>query len=88
MGKMMKVSFSGVCLCADGWIGADCSVDISAGPRVSHLANNGLCDVRSKPCRSVLVSGDNFADNDKLVCHMEVFKVENRTCLEQFSLKV
>ena len=62
-------------MCADGWIGADCSVDISAGPRVANLANNGLCDVRSKPCRSVIVSGDNFADSKQLVCHVEVFKV-------------
>ena len=45
------------------------------GPRVANLGNNGLCDVRSKPCRNLVVSGDNFADNPELVCHFEIFKV-------------
>ena len=65
----------GVCLCAEGWLGPDCSVDVTSGPRVANLANNGLCDVRSKPCRSIIVFGDNFAASEKLVCHFEVFKV-------------
>jgi len=65
----------GVCLCADGWVGSDCSVDILTGPRVANLGNNGLCDVRSKPCRNLVVSGDNFADNPDLVCHFEIFKI-------------
>jgi len=65
----------GVCLCADGWVGSDCSVDIMSGPRVANLGNNGLCDVRSKPCRNLVVSGDNFADNPDLVCHFEIFKI-------------
>ena len=65
----------GLCLCADGWEGADCSVDLATGPRVANLGNNGLCDVRSKPCKSLIVSGDNFANNAGLVCHFEVFKV-------------
>ena len=56
-------------------MGSDCSVDILAGPRVANLGNNGLCDVRSKPCRNLVVSGDNFADNPDLVCHFEIFKV-------------
>ena len=66
---------AGLCLCAEGWQGADCSVDLSAGPRVANLGNNGLCDVRSKPCKSLIVSGDNFANNNGLVCRFEVFKV-------------
>ena len=66
---------AGLCLCAEGWEGADCSVDLSAGPRVANLGNNGLCDVRSKPCKSLIVSGDNFANNNGLVCRFEVFKV-------------
>lgn len=65
----------GVCLCADGWLGSDCSVDILAGPRIANLGNNGLCDVRSKPCRNLVVSGDNFADHPDLVCHFEIFKI-------------
>ena len=67
--------YAGLCLCADGWEGADCSVDLSAGPRLANLGNNGLCDVRSKPCKSLIVSGDNFANNNGLVCRFEVFKV-------------
>ena len=51
-------------------------MDISVGPRLANLGNNGLCDVRSKPCKSLIVSGDNFA-NKKLLCHFEVFKVIN-----------
>lgn len=65
----------GVCLCADGWLGHDCSVDISAAPRVNNLGNNGLCDVRNSPCRDLVVSGDNFPNVGGLVCHFEVFKI-------------
>ena len=64
-----------MCLCADGWHGPDCSIDLKVGPRLANLGNNGLCDVRSKPCKSLIVSGDNFANNNRLLCHFEVFKV-------------
>jgi len=65
----------GVCLCAEGWLGHDCSVDVSAPPRVNNLGNNGLCDVRNSPCRDLVVSGDNFPNLGGLVCHFEVFKI-------------
>ncbi len=56
-------------------MGGDCSVDMSAGPRVSSLANFGLCDVRTKPCRDVVVLTDHLADNPSLHCVFELYKV-------------
>lgn len=65
----------GVCLCASDWAGPDCGVSLADGPRVANLENNGLCDVRSNPCRNFIVSGDNFADSTGLICHFEMFKI-------------
>ena len=65
----------GVCLCAEGWTGADCTIDLRAGPRVGALGNNGLCDVRTRPCRNLIILGDNFANRPDLSCTFEVFKV-------------
>ena len=56
-------------------MGGDCSVNMSAGPRVSSLANFGLCDVRTKPCRDVVVLTDHLADDPSLHCVFEVYKV-------------
>ena len=75
MVKVYQIRSAGLCLCADDWAGPDCGVDITAGPRVANLGNNGLCDVRSKPCRNIAVSGDNFAASTQLLCHFEEFKV-------------
>ena len=66
---------AGVCLCASGWSGSDCSVDVMVGPRVGSLANNGLCDVRTKPCRHIIILGDNFANKQQLSCTFEIFKI-------------
>ena len=65
----------GVCLCAEGWTGADCTIDLRTGPRVGALGNNGLCDVRTRPCRNLIILGDNFANRPELSCTFEVFKV-------------
>ena len=70
-----KIYFLGVCICLEGWDGPDCSIDVNAGPRVASLANNGLCDVRTKPCRRLAILGDNFARNRDLSCTFEVYKV-------------
>ena len=70
----------GVCTCVEGWDGPDCSIDLRAGPRVASLANNGLCDVRTKPCRRLAILGDNFARDRDLSCTFEVYKV-NISCV-------
>ena len=65
----------GICICAEGWAGVDCTIDLRTGPRVGALGNNGLCDVRTRPCRNLIILGDNFANRPDLSCTFEVFKV-------------
>ena len=77
--------FSGVCTCYEGYFGSDCSVEIRIGadgessritiPIISSLANYGLCNVRAKPCRDIIVLGDGFADHPALTCIYETYKV-------------
>jgi hypothetical protein len=44
-------------------------------PRTDSFSNNGLCDARTKPCKNLSVLGDNFANNEALTCHFEIFKI-------------
>jgi len=44
-------------------------------PRVSALANFGLCDVRTRPCRDLVVTGDGVAAHESLNCVFHVYKI-------------
>ena len=68
----------GFCLCDRGFGGADCSLDLTQGPHVTALDNLGLCDVRTKPCRDVIVVAEQLATKaaeDELKCIIEIYKV-------------
>ena len=70
-------SFQGLCKCDRGFGGADCGLDLSQGPHVTALDNLGLCDVRTKPCRDVIVIAEQLATQsaDELKCIIEIYKV-------------
>ena len=86
---MVSYCFEGMCTCHDGFFGSDCSVEIRAGedgspsrttiPRTSSLGNYGLCNVRAKPCRDVVVLGDGFVNHPGLTCIYETYKVSTGT---------
>ena len=71
--------FPGKCKCRKNFYGSDCSVTLdenhSTVPRVSSLANYGMCDVRKQPCKDVVVLGENFVDHPSLICIYETYKV-------------
>ena len=80
--KLQKIFIKGTCTCDEGYFGSDCSVEIRAGspsrttiPRTSSLANYGLCNIRAKPCRDIVVLGDGFVDHPSLTCIYETYKV-------------
>ena len=52
-------------------------MDLSQGPHVTALNNLGLCDVRTKPCRDVIVTAEQLATqaSDELKCIIEIYKV-------------
>ena len=57
---------------------AVCSLDLTQGPHVTALDNLGLCDVRTKPCRDVIVVAEQLATKaaeDELKCIIEIYKV-------------
>lgn len=70
---------AGSCQCRDSFAGSDCSQPLSPPssrpPRVSALANFGLCDVRTSPCRELVVLGDGLADHPGLGCVFEIYKI-------------
>ena len=42
---------------------------------MTSLDNLGLCDVRTKPCRDVIVVAEQLATADELKCVIEIYKV-------------
>ena len=70
---------AGSCICQSNYFGSDCSVDVSINhasvPRISSLANYGMCDVRKQPCRDVVVLGEDFVNHPSLICIYETYKV-------------
>ena len=46
-----------------------------AAPRVSALADFGLCDVRTRPCRDLIVIGDGFVEHEALNCEFQLYKI-------------
>ena len=75
-----SLSPQGLCKCDRGYGGADCGLDLSQGPHVTALNNLGLCDVRTKPCRDVIVTAEQLATqaSDELKCIIEIYKVCKR----------
>lgn len=77
----------GQCQCEANYVGPDCSQALGTTPRlkathegpsppkISALANFGLCDVRKAPCRDLVVLADGIVDHESLTCNFEIYKI-------------
>ncbi|XP_064595124.1 von Willebrand factor D and EGF domain-containing protein-like [Liolophura sinensis] len=73
----------GECQCEAGWIGDDCSIDMSRPPQVLGLPKKGLCDIRNRKCDRTLVYGKRFARSESLTCKFEQVYVGNGTTVRE-----
>ncbi|XP_071946727.1 uncharacterized protein [Antedon mediterranea] len=63
------------CECIEGFGGSDCSISLAEPPTVFAVLGDGLCDVRSRPCRSAKVYGENFDERRNITCHIQNINV-------------
>ncbi|XP_071942728.1 von Willebrand factor D and EGF domain-containing protein-like [Antedon mediterranea] len=68
---------NGTCECIEGFGGSDCSISLAEPPLVFAVLGDGLCDVRSRPCRSAKVYGDNFDERGNITCHIQNINVSD-----------
>ncbi|KAK3095673.1 hypothetical protein FSP39_017472 [Pinctada imbricata] len=64
----------GDCQCVGDYLGSDCSIDGSKPPVLTSLENSGECylvDGQTTACKSVFISGENFAENGNMKCHFQ-----------------
>ena len=73
--NIIFVTYKGKCLCDDGLGGADCSLDLSKGPTIAGLLDNGLCDEQQLDCDHAYVFGQIFTDSNNLSCKLDEFMV-------------
>ncbi|XP_041368567.1 uncharacterized protein LOC121382945 isoform X2 [Gigantopelta aegis] len=60
---------AGVCMCDEGFLSPDCSVDASQPPAIEYIAN-ARCDRKTSDCSSVVIFGDTFIRSDNLKCRL------------------
>ena len=63
---------TGLCVCTDGFAGADCSIDINAAPVVNDDSIEFTCN---GPCVNIMISGNNFVQGFGLTCHFTRIEV-------------
>ncbi|CAH1239112.1 VWDE [Branchiostoma lanceolatum] len=66
---------NGTCDCFDGFTAADCSQVEGSPPQVWFIPNNGLCDIRLRPCQKTSVIADGLIESSNLTCrvrHVEI----------------
>ncbi|XP_061196781.1 von Willebrand factor D and EGF domain-containing protein-like [Saccostrea echinata] len=63
------------CSCFDGYIGSDCSGELSSPPENFFLPSNGLCDKRVRECRKTNIMGFFHAEN--VTAKFAYFKVKD-----------
>ncbi|XP_071955890.1 uncharacterized protein [Antedon mediterranea] len=66
---------NGTCACIEGFGGSDCSISLAEPPLVFAVLGDGLCDIRSRPCRSAKVYGENFDERGNITCHIQHINV-------------
>ncbi|QQP38900.1 Papilinlike, partial [Caligus rogercresseyi] len=67
--------YLGNCICKEDYSGRDCSINIQKGkPKLHFIENEGLCDVRTRPCRSVGVISSGLDRDRKMICTFEIYK--------------
>ncbi|CAH1800531.1 unnamed protein product [Owenia fusiformis] len=67
----------GECDCNNGWTGADCSQDANLPPTALFIPREGKCDIRSRPCKDVVIYGDGFLQKSNLKCRIQRVKIED-----------
>ncbi|XP_056005498.1 uncharacterized protein LOC130050218 isoform X3 [Ostrea edulis] len=65
----------GFCVCAEPWIGDDCSVNRTAPPELYQVGTGEPCDSICSNCTLVQLYGENFADVENLTCHYKSHNV-------------
>jgi len=40
-----------------------------------RVLDNGLCDIRARPCMKTIIFGEYFLDSENLTCHVREFLV-------------
>ncbi|KAI8515788.1 hypothetical protein Bbelb_066010 [Branchiostoma belcheri] len=68
---------NGTCACFEPYTSADCSLIKGSPPAVRFIANQGLCDIRRRPCRKTSVIADGLVENENLTCRVRDVKIEN-----------
>ncbi|XP_074628689.1 uncharacterized protein LOC141886438 isoform X2 [Acropora palmata] len=69
-GKCVK----GTCKCRRGRTGEDCSVFTRRPPQLISVFNDGKCDLRTLPCKQVIVVGSAFNNSRDLRCSVSRIK--------------
>ncbi|XP_052785257.1 uncharacterized protein LOC128220772 [Mya arenaria] len=67
----------GKCVCETGFTGVDCTTKTYLPPEIHGLPDDGLCDVRRRPCKRTSVFGNNFADGVNFTCRFKTVKFRN-----------
>ncbi|XP_078573393.1 von Willebrand factor D and EGF domain-containing protein-like [Branchiostoma floridae x Branchiostoma japonicum] len=67
----------GVCECDEGYTSVDCSLREDSPPAVTSVQNGGLCDIRLRPCRKVLIEADGIAESANLTCRVKQVQISN-----------
>jgi len=70
------------CQCYKGYTGADCSIPVSLPPKLKYVSENGLCDVRRRPCAYTAVYGSHFRRAAKLECLFKEMSEESEVTHE------
>lgn len=63
--------YSGICECAHGFEGDDCSVDREKGPKVFGLIAESFCDSSKRPCSFISVFGNGFYETEIVKCRIK-----------------
>jgi hypothetical protein len=69
------VRFAGVCVCNEGFDGADCSVNLTAAPEINLVAPSLTCDLDSERCGFVMIVGGPFVNSGDLECVFQTVEV-------------
>ncbi|CAC5402536.1 unnamed protein product [Mytilus coruscus] len=64
---------SGSCTCIDGYIGEDCSKDMTVPPANTTLPTNGLCSTRNRACERTNIYG--FFPSKNVWCNKTHFQI-------------
>ncbi|XP_066302881.1 von Willebrand factor D and EGF domain-containing protein-like [Branchiostoma lanceolatum] len=68
---------NGTCVCDEGYTSVDCSLEEGSPPQLLLIPNNGLCDIRRRPCRKTSIIADGLVESENLTCKVGHIKIEH-----------